>query len=324
MLNNRNETLKNQLVTAGFLPIIFCGDIYIYIYSVFAIFFLSLELNKNINKIKLIIYYIGLLSFIINQDILILLSIVIIFIYDELLVVKYNNFVKYIYYLICFFISIAFISNYGNTERIEFLNNNVFNSVLYIYISIFALSIRQSYISLPFVLMFITRTAVFAWIIWFLSRFLKEKDHLKINVIALFFGISLFFTLGFLKKIDIESLPYVVGFERIFIIQDNSLGSRINQYNTFVGNLDLLQILTNSNEALLITSNLIMVPHSTIATLLAKGGIFYLIFIYMIAAYRVRSSIFLPIFFASIFLHSSFIPHILILIEKFKESEDMQ
>lgn len=321
MSDNCGVSLKSQLYIAGFLPILACGGIYIYYYSAFAIFFLRLRCNTNIAFSKLLIYSMGFISFLINLDIKILLSIAIVFIYDELIIVEYTKFVKYLYYLICFLIFLLFIYNYGGRDRIEFFNNNVFNAVLFIYISIFALNLRQCFISLPIILLFVTRTATIAWFIWFLSGYLKNYDSKKINFIALLLGISIFFSIGILNQIDISSMPYHHGIDRIILFNDNSFGSRINQYIYFINNLNLYEILINSKKAYETATELVMVPHSTVATLLEKGGIFYLMFVYMVAAYRVRSAIFLPIFAASLVLHSAFIPHILILIEKFKKSE---
>ena len=321
MSDNCGGSFNSQLYIAGFLPILVCGDIYIYYYSAFAIFFLRLGCSKKISFPKLLIYSIGFISFVINLDIKILLSIAMVFIYDELIVVDYTKFVKYMYYLICFLILLLFIYNYGGKDRIEFFNNNVFNAVLFVYISIFSLNFRQCLISLPIILLFVTRTATIAWTIWFLSGYFKNYDSKKINFIALSLGILIFFSIGLLNEIDISSLPYHQDLDRIILFNDNSLGSRINQYIHFINNLSFYEILTNSKNAYAIAAELVMVPHSTVATLLEKGGIFYLIFIYMIAAYRVRSAIFLPIFAASLVLHSAFIPHILILIEKFKKSE---
>ena len=324
MANNSNGSMKSQLYIAGFLPILISGDIYIYYYSFLAPFFLGFQICIQIDLKKLLIYSIGFFSFIINLDIKILISIAIIFLYDEIIVIEYTKYVKYFYYIICFLIIILFIQNLDGKNRVEIFNNNVFNAILFIYISIFALNFRQCFISLPVVLLFITRTATIAWIIWLLSFYLKKYDSKKINFFALFLGVSIFFSIGFFNKIDITFLPYHEGFDRILLFNDNSLGSRINQYIYFINNLDLIQTFTNAKKAFAIASDSVMVPHSTIATLLEKGGIFYLIFIYMVAAYRVRSSIFLPIFAVSLVLHSAFIPHILILIEKFKKSENIQ
>jgi len=322
MTNARHGSLKEHFYIAGFIPIIFIGDIYIYYYSILSLFILKIELHKTIDFYKLLIYSLGFISLLINQDIKIFLSILLIFIYDEMLVVEYTKYVELFYYIICLIVLVFFFINYGGRERIEFFNNNVFNAVLFIYISIFSQNLKTCFISLPFILLFVSRTSLISWLVWFLSYKVIKNNNKKTNFIALFFGIGLFFYTGLLDKIDITKLPYHQSFDRVFLLNDNSLGSRINQYIYFINNLDYVQFFTKSEIAYSIATNYVMEPHSTVATLLTKGGIFYLMFIYMIAAYRVRATIFLPIFFASLVLHSAFIAHILILIEKFKESYD--
>ena len=58
-----------------------------------------------------------------------------------------------------------------------------------------------------------------------------------------------------------------------------------------------------------------MIPHSSIITALSTGGLFYLLFLHILASYRVDSKYYIPILVGSSLLHNSFVLPMLLLIQ---------
>lgn len=312
--------MLNTIFFSSLIPILSVGGVSIHVWS---LFLFALIIKKNlwkINKTDLIFYSFGLMSLLINLNVSILYFLVIIFITQRVRVSFDTRIIKLTFYIIVIIYLYIFIFNITGisltNKRLAFFNNNAFNAGLFVYILIYMKIFKYSnFVGYPVLALFMNRGAILGMIIHHIIKFFKINSS-KINIISVIALILLQASSSIiLNTIEFEHY-YFNDIRRMVTFQGSSSFDRLSQYAYFFNNIDMISLFTNTMTSFNETTLVMQVPHSSIITTLSKGGIFFYVFLYGIAAVNVRSSVFLPVIVTSFFLHSLFLPHILIIIEK--------